>query len=73
MSEEIIPIKCPACKSENYLLGFINTNHVFVPEGKKTAWSGFATEAYACLNCGHVFHYLTDESLEKIRKKYSNE
>lgn len=36
-------------------------------------FTGFELEAYACMNCGHVYHYLTDESLDQLREKQSSE
>lgn len=60
---------CPSCKGRNLAHGRTGVHrHTFLP-GSGFFWMGFTTNAFACLDCGFVGHYLSGRELRKLREK----
>ena len=64
-------IRCPICQHTNLHFGKIRsttgTTAVFSPEGRHT-WVGYSiTEAFVCLNCGHVAYFIPPDTVQELR------
>ena len=65
---DVSPRKCASCGSlelQDGVLGVRRTT--FIPQGK-FMWIGYTVNAFVCLNCGYVGHYLLPSAVEDIRK-----
>ena len=62
-------MKCPQCGSENLRPGRMGIHrHTFLPSGK-FKMTGYALDAYVCLDCGQVEQKIKPEDLEKLQKE----
>jgi hypothetical protein len=64
---------CAICGGKEVCFGYLGTAGTnFVPSGTFTI-SGFRIRSYVCLNCGHIWQYLPQDKVEKLREKFTGE
>lgn len=60
---------CVACGSKDLCFGYLGGGiNFFIPSNIFTV-NGFKTRSYVCLNCGFITQYISQDKLEKIKKK----
>lgn len=68
---ELKPRTCAACGGHDLHTGKLLQAGAFVPDVH--SWLTFAPalaiQGLVCVDCGFVAHYLTEESMEKLRQK----
>ena len=70
MSGNLSGLVCASCRSSNLVDGKLGTNRqTFVPAGRRWMFLGYAVQAFVCLDCGALGHYLSRQDIDEIRRK----
>jgi len=65
--------QCPICNHDMLCYGSAASlgPHTFVP-ARKLMVTGYQTEAFVCLSCGYVGHFLSEQKLSRLKSQIDN-
>jgi len=69
MSAETGKRECPCCRGTNLVDGKVGVyKHTFIPAGRRM-WIGYISQAFVCLDCGFMGHYLDKADIRDLRDR----
>ena len=70
MDQSPIEHPCPCCRGKKLKLGRLgNHKHTFIPQGRQFMLVGYLPNAFVCLDCGFLGHYLDEADITEIRNQ----